>query len=191
MQTKLWKYGNKKIGSDTLIFNLCSAHDCPSRMLGLCQLENPSKCYALKAEKMYPNVKPYRDRQSEYWNNGNIVDMYYDIGHSIERRKAKTRYMRLNESGDFKDQYDVDRAENLAHYLYRHLGIITYCYTARIDLAFPDLLWFVVNGSGHMQSNEYRVVKEYSGKNPVCPNDCRKCDLCKVPRGIVIEQLIH
>ena len=187
---KLWKYGNKKIGSDTLIFNMCSAHDCPSRMLGLCQLENPSKCYALKAEKMYPNVRPYRDRQAKYWDNTDAFNIYVDMGFDISMRSDNTRYMRINESGDFRDNRDINKLNEVAYRLKKSGNVSTYCYSARKDLDFTNI-HFVVNGSGFMAHNEYRVVKEYSGKNPVCPNDCRKCDLYKVPRGIVIEQLIH
>ena len=60
--------GNKKIGNDTLIFNMGSATDCPSKKLGLCR--HCDKCYALKAERQYPQVRPFRDRQADYWLNG-------------------------------------------------------------------------------------------------------------------------
>ena len=46
--------GNSKIGNDTMILNMGSAMNCPSKKLGLCKLG--SKCYALKAEKLYKPV---------------------------------------------------------------------------------------------------------------------------------------
>lgn len=62
--------GNTKIGPDTMVLNLTSATDCPSRRLGLCQLDNPADCYALKAERhYYTTVLPYRRRQAAYWAN--------------------------------------------------------------------------------------------------------------------------
>lgn len=57
------KRGNAKIGTDTLIFNMCSAHDCPSRAKGLCQLPDPKYCYALRVEKRFKKCTAYRRRQ--------------------------------------------------------------------------------------------------------------------------------
>ena len=36
---KLLRSGNKKIPSSTAIFNMASAHNCPSKKLGLCKAE--------------------------------------------------------------------------------------------------------------------------------------------------------
>jgi len=64
-----FKRGNKKLGKDTLIFNMTSATNCPSKRLGLCQLKGrcESKCYALRAEKRFPAVLEYREEQAGDW----------------------------------------------------------------------------------------------------------------------------
>ena len=46
-------FGNKKLSNSTAILNITSALQCPSRKLGLCGLSDPSKCYALRSERIY------------------------------------------------------------------------------------------------------------------------------------------
>lgn len=190
----LFKNGNKKIGNDTLIFNITSATECPSRKRGLCQLDNPNKCYALKAERMYPNVKPARDKQREYWDITTWDKIVEDILNKIFTvklyGKRKIKYFRFNESGDFRDQYDVDKAFWIAK---RIPNVTFYCYTARSDLTFtyrPKN--FIVNGSGFMVDNCFTVRDIPKGyKHSKCKNDCRECKLCKVAKGRYIKQEIH
>jgi hypothetical protein len=55
--------GNRKIPKSTAIFNMSSALNCPSKKLGLCKAASQgAKCYARKAEILYPQVLPYRER---------------------------------------------------------------------------------------------------------------------------------
>ena len=75
--------GNLKIGKDTIIFNMGSATECPSRKNGMCKLGN--KCYAIKAEISYPDCKPYRDRQKSYWLNSDIGQIISDFQYMINR----------------------------------------------------------------------------------------------------------
>ena len=65
----VFKIGNKKIGNDTIIFNMTPAHQCISKSLGFCQLPNTNNCYALRDENQYKQVLVYRKRQSKYWKN--------------------------------------------------------------------------------------------------------------------------
>ena len=90
--------GNKKIGKDTLIFNMGSATNCPSKKLGLCK--HCDKCYALKAEKMYPQVLPFRQKQEKYWLNTSIDLIIDDFVLALTKHK-NIKYVRFNESGDF------------------------------------------------------------------------------------------
>ena len=51
-------WGNHKLGSDTLIFNMGPAKTCPSKTLGLCPIYNSTlsvraRCYAEAAEIQY------------------------------------------------------------------------------------------------------------------------------------------
>lgn len=182
------KRGNKKIGKDTLIFNMCPATDCPAKALGLCQLSNTNYCYALHAEKMFPTVLPYRRRQAEIWENQTV-----ELRHAIsDLAVAKpTKYVRYNESGDFRTQNDVDKLALMAYLL---PDLVVYGYTARKDLCFagrPKNL--IINGSGWSRGkmNKFLAVRKPSGNNPVCPGDCSICGLCKSEKGITVEIPMH
>jgi len=193
------KRGNKKIGKDTLIFNMCPASRCPSRLKGLCQLENPKHCYALRSELQYPNTWKYRSRQERAWNNLSATQIAMQLYHKIENARHKTKYVMFNESGDFNNISDYFKLEDIA---VEFPKITFYGYTARKDLMEniakhyeiisdtpPDNL--IINGSGFMLSNEFRAVDELSGEHAVCKGDCRKCNLCKKNRGIIIEEKVR
>ena len=68
------KYGNLKLGDDTIIFNMGPALTCPSKRLNLCPIYNESllvkaKCYAEKAEILY------KDKCINYKNQYEDVDI--------------------------------------------------------------------------------------------------------------------
>jgi len=93
--------GNYKIADDTIILNICAARDCPSRKLGLRQMP-PGKCYADKAERQYPAVLPYRRRQEKQWDALTAQEIAERLLAGIRRRKLPTRWIRLDEAGDFR-----------------------------------------------------------------------------------------
>lgn len=191
-QVKL-AHGNHKIGKDTLIVNMGSATDCPSRKLGYCQLENPSACYALKAERMYPNVLPSRREQSGIWGMLTAQEVATDILTRVcsSYYKHPITFLRYSEAGDFLEQADVDKMSEIADAL-KDAGIRVYGYTARWDLDYSQVSTnMVVIGSGFMVHNEFRAVPHSTGEHPVCPGNCRTCRLCKESRGIVIEAVYH
>ena len=180
--------GNKKIGRNTLIFNLGSAKRCPSKKLGLCQLCDPKKCYALKAEKMYPPVLPYRNRQERDWKKQSAADIASDLSRHSTRN---TQYIRFNESGDFWDQDCIEKLKTIARLLPEYCF---YGYTARKDLSFKRLPKnLCINGSNWKRGNmnSFMAVAEYSGNNPICAGDCRICGLCKKARNLTIECKMH
>ena len=73
-----FKYGNSKVGEDTLIINMGSATKCPSAARGLCNIAG--KCYAVRDEKIYSDVvRNYRDRQEDYWLRTPAAQMTFDI----------------------------------------------------------------------------------------------------------------
>jgi hypothetical protein len=183
--------GNKKIGSDTIIINMGSATKCPSLNLGLCQLKNPLKeCYAMKAERQYPSVLPYREAQADIWLNSSAEDMARSIFSIVAKRKKPIKYIRLNESGDFYSQDCIDKASKVAE-LIEPLGIKVYTYTARKDLNFNRIHKNItINGSGFMASNSFNSVESYTSRIR-CGGDCRTCHICKVSRGVLIEVLKH
>ncbi len=172
--------GNQKIGKDTLIINITSATNCMSAKLGMCQLLNTNKCYALKAERQYPSVLPYRQAQTIQWDRYNVQGLADRILKTAcsSRRKIRIKYLRFSEAGDFRKQADVDKMSALADYLAPH-GIKVYGYTARKDLDYSHLSPnMVVSGSGFMVSNQFTAVSKPSGKH-VCAGNCRVCNLCK------------
>ena len=85
----VFKEGNRKIGFDTLIFNLCSAHDCPSRKLGLCQLPDENSCYAYRDERRYPDTLAYRRRQECYWNTVTAEEFVGDVLAITNRKNGR------------------------------------------------------------------------------------------------------
>lgn len=182
-------YGNSKLPKSTLIFNLGSATNCPSKKLGLCKV--CKACYAMKAERQYPSVLPYRERQAELWKRTDAVDFAYSIVKINEKKRTKIKHVRFNEAGDFSSQADVDKMSAIARILKKY-GIRCYVYTARKDLDFSkrnDNL--IVNGSGFMVDNAFVAVKEHSDTSLKCIGDCKKCSLCSIPNGFVIEAKIH
>lgn len=201
------KTGNSKIGNDTIIFNMGTSTDCPSRALGLCKV--PDKCYAFKAERMYPPCKPYRSRQAEYWLNSDIDKITHGIDTLFEKHThimSRIKYFRFNESGDFYGRPCVFKLYSIATHLKREHDITTYGYTARHDLRASvnnlDKKWILIKGSGYadLGNNGYTSVIESHQVNQwaslgksfkLCPGDCRTCKLCKVKRPYNIAFVVH
>jgi hypothetical protein len=108
MKTKvLVSNGNMKIGKDTLILNMGPAVNCPSRQLGLCQIGD--KCYAMKAERCYKQVLPYRLKQEQIWDQMHPNDIAVELIEIARRKRNRIRYLRFSEAGDFYDQSDVNK----------------------------------------------------------------------------------
>ena len=185
----MFKLGNKKIGRDTVVFNMTSATDCPSRRLGLCQLTNCSHCYALRDEKRFPAVLPSRRKQAALWADYEAFKAAFKS--FLASKRTPIKYVRFSESGDFRSQQDVDQMIDLAK---RYPHLVFYGYTARKDLSLKRLpKSLVISGSNWSRGNmnKFRAVTALSGKHPVCKGDCRSCNLCKSSKGITIEALMH
>ena len=182
------KRGNAKLGKDTIIFNMTSAKKCVSKALGLCQLSNCSKCYALRDEKRFPGVLPYRERQTLIWDH-QFAELVQTISDVAAKARNPVNYVRYSEAGDFRTQDDVVKMSTLASML---SDLTIYGYSARQDLNYigrPKN--FVLNGSGWMADNMFKAVSKPSGNNPVCGGDCSVCTLCKVASGNTIEVVMH
>lgn len=184
--------GNRKLGTDTLILNITSAADCMSRKLGLCALG--TKCYALKAERMYKAVLPYRRKQTEYWDQSHPATIAMDLWKEIFRStKQPIKYIRISEAGDFRNQADVDKLIKIAEIL-GAIDVTLYGYTARRDLAFGKCPCnLIMNGSGFMIHNSFTAVSKTSlAQHPVtCTGNCRGCNLCKIRGKLAIKVGIH
>jgi hypothetical protein len=197
--------GNRKIGKDTLIFNMSSAQECPSLSLGLCKVLNKKGlcgCYAANQERIYKEVLPYRTRQKAYWQACSASRFIEDLDSMLSRRNTlrnRVRFFRFNEAGDFHNQEEVDKAEAIAIEM-KARGIQAYTYTARSDLDFSKCSALLVKGSGHDQGNNGKAIVRKAGPEveqaraegfKLCPGACKKCHACKRPNGLNIVFQLH
>jgi len=189
--------GNIKIPRNIAIFNITSAHDCPSMKLGLCKaVEQGAKCYAIKSEFSYhPGVLPYRRRQAKLWNTisaNDFAEQFLLINFS---RGVKFTALRINESGDYRNQGDIDKAEEIARILALQ-GIKTFCYSSRSDLDFSKCKNLIVSGSNFTKkgiTNIFKIVKNKKDKPKgwmICRGSCKVCKLCQI-RGSKVVCLRH
>jgi len=190
--------GNLKIGKDTFIFNITPAFECVADKLGLCALSD--KCYAKKAETQYWfRTGLYRRNQRKYWDNVSANKFADDLLELLHNNR-KVKFIRFNESGDFKHQADITKLINIVKRVnkYSSRRIIFYTYTARKDLYFGTVRKMqnlVINGSNFMLDNNFIPVIEYpvkTNKNTViCRGNCRVCNYCKNNNNLNILIKIH
>lgn len=207
-----YRVGNLKIGKDTLIINMGSATNCPSKVLGLCKVP---KCYALKAEIFHPNALPCRNTEEEIWKRLDAFEIAEAIEHIIvsgaSRRVTPIRFVRFNESGDL---HSIECLEKLIAIATMLPNLVFYTYTHRSDLItnqtykkLPKNL--VLNCSNFKRTglNTFKVVPEakvHGMKNfPkvahivkkfsdfACGGDCIICGYCKKQHGKVIGVPLH
>lgn len=184
--------GNRKIGNDTLIINITSARDCPSKALGLCKIQDI--CYAMKAERQYPTVLPYRRRQMMYWTTHTADQIAADFRIEITRKtKEPIKYIRVSEAGDFRNQSDVVKLFKITELL-ADTGVKIYGYTARVDLDFskaPSNL--TLQGSGFKIHNSFTAIDKAKVQptDTVCPGNCRTCSMCKSNNSLDIKVINH
>lgn len=112
---QVFSYGNSKLPKSTLIVNLSSAENCPSRKRGLCEIED--KCYARKCERIYPNYKKKNLIVEEWFNSASDNDIIDLMNAYIEDAPEKIKLCRLNEAGDFRDQKQVRQMNRVAKHL--------------------------------------------------------------------------
>lgn len=179
--------GNKKIGTDTLIFNMGPASTCPAGLAGNCPLFTSGKCYAMKAERLYPQSLPFRQNQSLYWRATPAQVIIADIRRALSRHSG-IRWIRVNESGDFYSQNCVEKLSAIADGI-RDLvqGVYTYTHQPLNYAHLSSAL--TINGSGFMVHNNFKTIDRHAtpAGRVICPGDCRTCNICKRRRGVTIE----
>ena len=206
-----YSVGNLKIGKDTLILNMGSAKDCPSKKLGLCKIAN---CYAFKAEYLYPNVLPFRMRQADYWLSNDAVTIAEDISYVWKfnnSRNIPLKFVRINEVGDLYSHKCLTKLIHIAKML---PNIVFYTYTHRSDIVdngtykrLPSNLVLNCSNFNRKGLNTFKAivsVKVHSMKaifkvrNEIlkfsdfaCFGDCSKCGYCKKQHGKVIGVPLH
>jgi len=208
-------FGNTKLPKTTAIFNFGSATNCPSKKLGLCELS--SKCYALKAEKMYKACLPFRERQYKYWKNCTPEQFCNEFTEIYKHKKIKPTLLRFNESGDFYGLECYYKAEKIAQILKTTLNVTCYAYTHRTDLTyynnfpFLNLLKSGFNHNDYLAAKYVAVKKElfeetkkdievfkYNSKvnfpyqkKYICKGSCKTCNLCATIKAGTIYTKLH
>ena len=215
-----YSLGNVKVGSDTIIVNMSTATNCMSLKLGLCPLGSSGKCYALNPEIRYVAVRKYRERQAKQWHcmTPNAMGEAFI---AISNHDKSIKFVRLNESGEFRGPDDIDKLKKIAAYVKnKNSSLIFYTYTHRTDL-FKDGESsnmgdnVVINGSNFMVDNAFKSVEypDYmevvrklkdrrtrfcNGEKVIskeriteCVGSCAVCDKCKVKRKQFIYIPIH
>lgn len=204
---KTFSFGNSKIPENTLIINLTSAFNCPSKLNGQCQWGN--RCYAHALERMRDKVEARNLRNQFALCKLSIKEILKLVEAYIENAPMKIKYIRLHEDGDFKDQATLDFCNTIAGHLKAKYGIQTVAYTHRV-LDYSNIDNITINGSSYdikncdryfipVSKKDYDKVPEgldFSGKDiPMrsvetgkkvdtthgtykCPCDCRKCFFC-------------
>jgi len=183
----LIRNGNTKLPRTTAIFNMGSAHSCPSMTLGICSASLCGvKCYAKKAEYSYhPNVRPFRDRQEKFWKGISGKDFVTQFLFMNALKRNPYSALRLNESGDFWSQACVDKAEYIASELKKY-GVTVYCYTSRSDLSYEHCEHLIVNASNFEKNgitNIFKIIKKNETIPQgygLCGGDCRICSKCQI-----------
>lgn len=95
--------GNRKM-SNVLIFNLPAQKTCPGSTP-----ECRAKCYAMKAERLYPQARACRAEQLiETTSPDFALDMVHAIIAETSKYKKFSGYFRIHESGDFYCQAYLD-----------------------------------------------------------------------------------
>jgi len=209
-----YSVGNLKIGKDTLIFNMGSATNCASGKAGLCELYGTRDCYAMKAEQIYPQTLPFRNRQEAYWLNTDAETIAEAIHKAVSRKtKIAIKYVRVNEAGDMHSIDCLNKLIAIAEML-PHIKFYTYTHRADIigkGVKLPKNL--VINTSNFEAEgcNSFSIVKdvkvrslkkefkiarssirEIKGDRALtCIGDCSKCTLCKVSHGKTIWVPLH
>lgn len=102
--------GNKKLKAVNenkfLIWSIPAVATCPNRT-ALCE----RYCYAMKAQRLYPNTKNSRiESYQESLSNDFVTNMINTIQYYLDKKSfvGKTVYFRIHESGDFYSQEYVN-----------------------------------------------------------------------------------
>ena len=207
LKGKLFSYGNSKVPENTLIINLTSAFNCPSKENGECAWGK--RCYAHQSEIMYHNTEYRNLRNQHVLGMLSTKELLKLLEAYIENAPLRIKFIRLHEDGDFKDQATVDFCDKIAGHLKAKYGIQTTAYTHRV-LDYSGIKNITINASSYrikdcdryfipVSPQDYAKVPDgldLSGKDiPMvssetgkkvdtthgtykCPCDCRKCWFC-------------
>lgn len=142
--------GNRKLqNSDKIrfmIWNLPAVKTCPFRT-ELCE----KSCYARKAERIYPQVLPSREKN---YNDSLSADFVENMIFTIEKELNSKKYsgklavFRIHESGDFYNREYFSKWYQIAKHFENDNRIVFLAYTKSINYAVQcgyGLPWFPKN----------------------------------------------
>ena len=172
-------FGNRKLPTTMGIFNLPAIKTCPGSTP-----ECRKWCYARKAERMYPQVLPFRNKNLINSLNDSFED---DIIEELSHKK-KVNTVRIHESGDFYSQHYLDKWFSIARKK-PNLTFFAYTKNRKLDYSkrpknFILLLsddnkeyikdWVLFDGVASVSNEHVDSVK----KAFVCPGSCKTCSYC-------------
>ena len=182
---------NGKLHESILIFNLPSVTTCPN-----CK-DCAKTCYARKFEKLYPNVRPCRERNYTAAKGPDFVAIMTALIRRAELLGVSA--VRVHESGDFFSQEYADMWEDIAD---RFPTLRFFAYTKSpyrpeghnwniVDSILPD-------GDINYGSHEFVHEKAEKYGYPICPATdhtltkstvCGKtCKLCQYLNHVLFYQ---
>lgn len=181
--------GNSKLPSTTAIFNMSSAHECPSLKLGLCRAftkDGKHVCYARKFETArFPGVQSHRDNQMRFWLTTTAEEFAWQFLLVNALKEVPFNSLRFSEAGDFHMQSCVNKMERIATIL-KSYDIKVYGYTCRSDLDFSNVRNMIISGTSFQKegiTNVFMMVEDIKDRPKgfgVCAGDCKICNRCMV-----------
>lgn len=199
-------FGNLKLPKSTMIINLSSWFNCIGKKEKFCEI--CEECYDKAPEVMFKERIESRMSHEIYWRASDWKELTKDIIEKIgdyneHTNKYKVKKIRWAEVGEIRHQAEFNKIVKISNAIYRRLGIKSYIYTHNegIDFNLRQRPGLIVNGSGFMVDNEYRVVKkdliekEFHNLNDLsnkreCICDCNICSYCSEANGLIlIEEL--
>ena len=184
---KLVSFGNIKLDKSVMIFNMGPASYCPTDALGMCPLghkHGDNSCYAYKAERLYKQVLPYRERQRAFWCRESAEEISARL---LKWKRKSTKFFRFSEAGDFRTQQDVNKMTTVCNTLTREARLKCYGYTARHDLnmsLLAESCTLIMSGGHEIENCSTSIVIAKHDDVPegfyVCPgSSCMsKCFAC-------------
>jgi len=176
---KLLKFGNMKIPTSTAIFDLPAVTTCPGSTP-----ECRKHCYARKAERCYPSVLPFRQKNF-------TVTRTQEFTQEIQKElatKKKVDVVRIHSSGDFYNQRYYDKWVEITK-MFPGLTFYAYTKNTKLDISkrpknFIMLLsddqqvykdqWYKYNGVATVTPRKQQPDPNFT----VCPGSCKSCTLC-------------
>ena len=155
---KLLKYENSKLHHQ-LIFSIPAGQK-------VCGMDCPG-CYAMKFQRIYPTVLPYRERMYQASLRDDFVP---NIIAEIQACKKPLVSVRLHESGEFYSQEYVDKWYAIASAL---PSVKFYTFTKRLThFNFTNIMQlpnFILINSLHTGKLNYDKLANLPTNIPICP----------------------